>query len=131
MWIVRLALSRPYTFIVLAILIIIASPVAIYRMPTDIFPDINIPVVAADWIYTGMAPEEFEGRIVSSYERSLSTTVNDIEHIESQTLNGMTVIKIFFQPDVNINTALAQVTAISQTVLKQMPPGITPTLAMS
>ena len=131
MWIVRLALSRPYTFIVLAILIIIASPVAIERMPTDIFPDINIPVVAADWIYTGMAPEEFEGRIVSNYERSLSTTVNDIEHIESQTLNGMTVVKIFFQPNVNINTAIAQVTAISQTVLRQMPPGITPPLVMS
>jgi multidrug efflux pump subunit AcrB len=131
MWIVRLALSRPYTFIVLAILILLASPVAIDRMPTDIFPDINIPVVAADWIYTGMAPEEFEGRIVSSYERSLSTTVNDIEHVESQTLNGMTVVKIFFQPEVNINSALAQVTAISQTVLKQMPPGITPPLVMS
>ncbi len=131
MWIVRLALSRPYTFIVLAILIIIASPVAIERMPTDIFPDINIPVVAADWTYTGMAPEEFEGRIVSSYERTLSTTVNDIEHVESQTLNGMTVVKIFFQPNVNISTAIAQVTAVSQTVLKQMPPGITPPLIMS
>ncbi len=131
MWIVRLALTRPYTFIVLAILILIASPVAIERMPTDIFPDINIPVVAADWTYTGMAPEEFEGRIVSAYERSLSTTVNDIEHIESQTLNGMSVVKIFFQPDVNINSAIAQVTAISQTVLKQMPPGITPPLVMS
>ncbi len=131
MWIVRLALTRPYTFIVLAILIIIASPVVIERMPTDIFPDINIPVVAADWTFTGMAPEEFEGRIVSAYERSLSTTVNDIEHIESQTLNGMSVVKIFFQPNVNINAAIAQVTAISQTVLKQMPPGITPPLVMS
>ncbi len=130
MWIVRLALTRPYTFIVLAILIIIASPVVIGRMPTDIFPDINIPVVASDWTYTGMAPEEFEGRIVSAYERSLSTTVNDIEHIESQTLNGMSAVKIFFQPNVNINAALAQVTAISQTVLKQMPPGITPPLVM-
>ncbi len=131
MWIVRLALTRPYTFIVLAILILIASPVAIERMPTDIFPDINIPVVAADWTYTGMAPEEFEGRIVSAYERSLSTTVNDIEHIESQTINGISIVKIFFQPNVNINAALAQVTAISQTVLKQMPPGITPPLVMS
>jgi multidrug efflux pump subunit AcrB len=131
MWIVRLALSRPYTFIVLAILIIIASPVAIERMPTDIFPNINIPVVAADWTYTGMAPEEFEGRIVSAYERSLSTTVNDIEHIESQTVNGMSIVKIFFQPGVNVDMAIAQVTAISQTVLRQMPPGITPPLVMS
>jgi multidrug efflux pump subunit AcrB len=131
MWIVRLALSRPYTFIVLAILILIASPVAIDRMPTDIFPNIDIPVVAADWVYTGMAPTEFEGRIVSAYERSLSTTVSDIEHIESQTINGMSIVKIFFQPNVSVNTAIAEVTAISQTVLRQMPPGITPPLIMS
>jgi multidrug efflux pump subunit AcrB len=131
MWIVRLALSRPYTFIVLAILILIASPVAIERMPTDIFPNIDIPVVAADWVYTGMAPTEFEGRIVSAYERSLSTTVSDIEHIESQTINGMSIVKIFFQPNVSVNTAIAEVTAISQTVLRQMPPGITPPLIMS
>ena len=131
MWIVRVALTRPYTFIVLAILILIASPVVIRRMPTDIFPNIDIPVVASDWTYTGLSPEEFEGRIVSSYERSLSTTVSDIEHIESQTLNGVCVIKIFFQPSVNINAAQAQVTAISQTVLRQMPPGITPPLVMT
>ncbi len=131
MWIVRVALDRPYTFIVLAILILIVSPVVISRMPTDIFPNIDIPVVAADWTYTGMSPEEFEGRIVSSYERTLSTTVNDIEHIESQTLNGMAVIKIFFQPNVNVTTAIAQVTAISQTVLKSMPPGMNPPLVMN
>ena len=131
MWIVRIALTRPYTFLVLAILILIASPVVIHRMPTDIFPNIDIPVVASDWTYTGLSPDEFEGRIVSSYERSLSTTVSDIEHIESQTLNGMSVIKIFFQPTVNINAAMAQVTAISQTVLRQMPPGITPPLVMT
>ncbi len=131
MWIVRLALSRPYTFVVLAILILIASPVAIERMPTDIFPNIDIPVVAADWVFTGMAPAEFEGRIVSAYERSLSTTVSDIEHIESQTINGMSIVKIYFQPDVNVNTAIAEVTAISQTVLRQLPPGITPPLIMS
>jgi multidrug efflux pump subunit AcrB len=131
MWIVRVALTRPYTFIVLAILILIASPVVIHRMPTDIFPNVDIPVVASDWTYTGLSPAEFEGRIVSSYERTLSTTVSDIEHIESQTLNGMSVIKIFFQPTVNINAALAQVTAISQTVLRQMPPGITPPLVMN
>ena len=131
MWIVRIALTRPYTFIVLALLILIASPVAVQRMPTDIFPNIDIPVVAADWTYTGLSPEEFEGRIVSAYERSLSTTVSDIEHIESQTINGLSVIKIYFQPNVNVTTALAQVTAISQTVLRQMPPGITPPLVMN
>src|SRR5580704_16332392 len=131
MWIVRVALTRPYTFIVLAILILIASPVVIRRMPTDIFPNIDIPVVASDWMYTGLSPTEFEGRIVSNYERSLSTTVSDIEHIESQTINGMSVIKIFFQPTVDINAAMSQVTAISQTVLKQMPPGITPPLVMN
>jgi CzcA family heavy metal efflux pump len=128
MWIVRLALAKPYTFIVLAVLILIASPVAIDRMPTDIFPDINIPVVAIDWTYTGLSPVEFEGRIVSLYERGLSTTVNDIEHIESQTLDGKSVVKVFFQPDVNINAAIAEVTALSQSVLSQMPKGITPPL---
>jgi len=131
MWIVRIALDRPYTFVVLALLILIVSPVAIQRMPTDIFPNIDIPVVAADWVYTGLSPEEFEGRIVSNYERSLSTTVSDIEHIESQTISGISVIKIYFQPNVNVTTALAQVTAISQTVLRQMPPGITPPLVMN
>jgi multidrug efflux pump subunit AcrB len=131
MWIVRIALERPYTFLVLAILILIASPVAIHRMPTDIFPNIDIPVVASDWTFMGLSPAEFEGRIVSSYERTLSTTVSDIEHVESQTLNGVSVIKIFFQPTVNINAAIAQVTAISQTVLRQMPPGITPPLVMN
>ena len=131
MWIVRIALTRPYTFVVLALLILILSPVAILRMPTDIFPSIDIPVIAADWVYTGLSPEEFEGRIVSNYERSLTTTVSDIEHIESQTINGISVIKIYFQPNVNVTTALAQVTAISQTVLRQMPPGITPPLVMN
>src|ERR1019366_9909120 len=126
MWIVRVALTRPYTFLVLAILILIASPVVIHRMPTDIFPNIDIPVVASDWTFAGLSPAEFEGRIVSAYERSLSTTVSDIEHIESQTINGLSVIKIYFQPNVNVTTALAQVTAISQTVLREMPPGITP-----
>ena len=131
MWIVRIALTRPYTFIVLAILILIVSPVVILRMPTDIFPNIDIPVVASDWTYTGLSPTEIEGRIVSNYERTLSTTVSDIEHIESQTLNGLSVVKIFFQPSVNINAAIAQVTAISQTVLRQMPPGITPPLIIN
>ncbi|HWR37001.1 MAG TPA: efflux RND transporter permease subunit, partial [Clostridia bacterium] len=130
MWIVRVALERPYTFIVLAILILILSPVAISRMPTDIFPDIDIPVIAADWTYTGLNAREFEGRIVSNYERSMTTAVNDIEHIESQTLNGMAVIKMFFQPSADVNAALAAVTAMSQTGLKSMPPGATPPLVI-
>jgi multidrug efflux pump subunit AcrB len=131
MWIVRLALKRPYTFVVLAILVILLSPVVISRMPTDIFPNIDIPVVAACWGYAGLSPREMEGRIVTSYERALSTTVNDIEHIESQTLSGMSVVKVFFHPTVNINTAIAQVTAISQTVLRAMPPGATPPLIIT
>ncbi len=131
MWIVRIALERPYTFIVLAILILIGAPVAILRMPTDIFPNIDIPVVASDWTYIGLSPTQMEGRIVSSYERTLSTTVSDIDHVESQTISGFSIIKIFFHPNVNITTAIAQVTAISQTVLRQMPPGITPPLVMN
>ncbi len=129
--IVRLALSRPYTFVVMAVLIMIFGVMAALRTPTDIFPDIKIPVIAAVWNYTGLPPDEMSGRIVSVYERSLTTTVNDIEHIESQSLAGYGVVKIFFQPNVNINTANAQVTAISQTVLKQMPAGITPPIILN
>jgi multidrug efflux pump subunit AcrB len=131
MWIVRLALARPYTFVVMALLILLASPVAIERMPTDVFPNINIPVVAVDWTYTGLSPQEFEGRIVSLYERALTTTVNDIQYIDSQTLNGKSVVKIFFQPTVNTSTAVAQVSAASQSILGQMPRGITPPLVIS
>src|SRR6267378_3078498 len=98
MWIVRLALNRPYTFIVLALLILIASPIVILRTPTDIFPNINIPVIAVVWNFTGLNAEEMEGRMVSVYERVLTTTVNDIEHIESQSLNGVGVVKVFLQP---------------------------------
>jgi multidrug efflux pump subunit AcrB len=126
MWIVRIALDRPYTFIVLALLILILSPVIILRTPTDIFPNIDIPVIAAAFNYTGLNAEEMEERITSGYERSLTTTVSDIEHIESQSINGRAIIKVFFQPSANINSAIAQVTAISQAVLRQMPPGITP-----
>jgi multidrug efflux pump subunit AcrB len=126
MWLVRLALRRPYTFIVMSMLIVILGGVSIARMPTDIFPDIDIPVISVVWNYAGLAPEEMERRIVSNYERGLTTTVNDIEHIESLTLTGVAVIKIFFQPGAGIDAATAQVTAISQAVLRQMPPGITP-----
>src|ERR1700749_1628306 len=115
MWIVRLALRRPYTFAVLALVLLILGPLTALRTPTDIFPNINIPVVAMVWQYTGFAPEQMADRIVYQSERSLTTTVNDIEHIESQSMNGIGIIKIFFQPGVNIATAVAQVTAIAQT----------------
>jgi multidrug efflux pump subunit AcrB len=126
MWIVRIALKRPYTFVVMAMLIVILGVATILRMPTDIFPDIDIPVISVVWNYSGLPPEEMEKRIVLQYERGLSTTVQDIEHTESQTLTGIAVIKIFFQPGARIEAATAQVTAISQTVLRQMPPGTTP-----
>src|SRR4051812_8599306 len=126
MWIVRLALRRPYTFVVMSMLIVILGIATILRMPTDIFPDIDIPVISVIWNYTGLPPEEMEKRIVTNYERGLTITVNDIEHIESQSLTGISVIKIFFQPGAHIDAATAQVTAISQTVLRQMPPGTTP-----
>ena len=112
MWIVRIALDRPYTFAVLALLILILSPVVILRTPTDIFPNINIPVVAVAWQYTGLNPEELEGRITSVYERALTSTVDNIEHIESTTLNGQSIVKLFLQPNAGLDTANAQVTAI-------------------
>ena len=123
---VKLALSKPYTFVVLAILILLSGSIAWFRTATDIFPDIKIPVIAAVWTYRGLPPEDMAGRVIYYYERQLSTSVNDIDHIESQSLNGVGIVKIFFQPGVDIRTASAQVTAASQTVLKQMPPGITP-----
>ena len=124
--IVRIALSRPYTFVVMAMLILLFGVMSWFKTPTDIFPDIGIPVVSAVWSYNGLPPEEMSGRIVYYYERTLSSQVNDIQHIESQSLSGYGVVKIFFQPNVNINTAIAQITAASQTVLKLLPPGITP-----
>ncbi|KVC71734.1 efflux RND transporter permease subunit [Burkholderia ubonensis] len=124
--IVRLALIRPYTFIVLAILILIAGPLSALRTPTDIFPDIRIPVISVVWSYAGLQPDDMAGRIVTYYERTLGTTVNDVQHIESQSFRGYGIVKIFFQPTVDIRTATAQVTSVSQTVLKQMPPGTTP-----
>ena len=126
MWIVRLALNRPYTFVVLAILILIAAPVLILRTPTDIFPNINIPVVSVAWQYTGLSPEEVEGRITGPYERSLTTLVDNIEHIESISLNGETIVKIYLQPGASLDTANAQVSAGAEEMLKQLPPGILP-----
>src|SRR5215472_12207402 len=128
MWIVRLALSRPYTFIVLALVIILLTPVVLLRTPTDIFPDINIPIISLVWRYQGLEPQEFEQRITSNSERAVTTLVNDVEHIESQSINGTSIVKIFFQPRANIQTAVAQTTATVQTILFTMPPGTTPPL---
>ena len=130
MWIVRLALRRPYTFVVMAMAIILLGLVAILRMPTDIFPEVDIPVISVIWQYPGMSPNEMEGRIVRLYEGILTTTVNNIEHIESQALNGVSVTRVYFQPGAKIEEATAQVTAISQTALRQMPPGSVPPLIL-
>src|SRR5476651_2154146 len=128
---VRIALSRPYTFVVLALLILIIGPLAAMRTPTDIFPDIKIPVVSVVWQYTGLSPDQMAGRITSPFERVLTTTVNDVEHIEASSVAGFGIIKVFFQPTVNISSANAQVTAVSQTILRQLPPGITPPLILN
>ncbi len=129
--IVRIALRRPYTFVVMALLILIIGPLTALRMPTDIFPSIRIPVIAVAWQYTGLPPEQMAGRITTLFERILTTTVNDIEHIEANSYPGFGIVKIFFQPGVNVATANAQVTAVSQVVVKQMPPGTTPPLILN
>src|SRR5271167_2992527 len=126
MWIVRIALDRPYTFAVLALLILILSPLVILETPTDIFPNINIPVVAVVWTYTGLNAEEMEGRITTSYERTLTTLVDNIQHVESTSFDGLALVKIFLQPHASLDTANAQVTAASQLALHQMPPGTQP-----
>jgi CzcA family heavy metal efflux pump len=131
MWIVRVALDRPYTFIVLALLILILSPVMILRTPTDIFPNINIPVVAVAWQYTGMNPEELEGRLTSVYERVLTALVDNVQHIESTTVNGQAIVKIYLQPGASLDTANAQITAGAQTILRQLPPGTLPPLIIN
>src|SRR6266480_3385572 len=130
MWIVRLALRRPYTFVVMALAIILLTPVVLLRTPVDIFPDINIPVISLVWTYSGLEPQEMEQRITSNVERGVTTLVSDVEHIESQSLNGIAVIKVYFQPGANIQTALAQTAAISQTFLRFLPPGTTPPLVI-
>ncbi|WP_394838389.1 efflux RND transporter permease subunit [Pendulispora rubella] len=130
MWLVRIALKRPYTFIVMSMLIVILGVVTILRMPTDIFPEIDIPVISVIWRYSGLSPEEMEKRIVSNSERMLTTTVNDIEHIESQSLQGVAVVKIFFQPGANVDGATAQTTAAMATIIGQMPQGTLPPLVI-
>ena len=130
-WLVRVALSRPYTFVVLALAILIMGPLAALTMPTDIFPAIRIPVIGVAWQFTGLSPDQMAGRIVTPYERVLTTTVDNIEHTESESLPGEGIVKIYFQPDVDIRTATAQVTSISQTLLKQLPAGITPPLILN
>ena len=131
MWIVRLALRRPYTFVVVSILIVIMGTLAIVRTPTDIFPNINIPVVSIIWSYNGLVPDQMSDRIVSVTERALTTTVDNIEHIESQSLYGIAVVKVFLQPNANIQQGIAQITAISQTQLRQLPSGTTPPLILA
>ena len=126
MWIVQLALRRPYTFLVLAIAITLLGVFSILRTPTDIFPNIKIPVVATIWRYSGLSPEEMATRIVLGTERNAQTTVNDVEHTESQNVNGTSVVKYFFQPSVNEELAYAQITGVSQTNLRSAPPGTTP-----
>jgi multidrug efflux pump subunit AcrB len=128
MWIIRLALNRPYTFVVAALLLLLVTPFVLIKTPTDIFPSINIPVVSIIWNYTGLSAREIEQRIIYTQERALTTTVNNIEHIESTSYDGIGIIKLYFQPGVTISTAVAQVTAVSQTILKQLPPGSTPPL---
>jgi multidrug efflux pump subunit AcrB len=128
---VRIALRRPYTFVVLAIAIFIIGPLSALKTPTDIFPDIRIPVISVVWQYTGLPPDQMAGRITSTFERTITTTVNDVEHIEAESINGFAIIKIFFQPGVNIATANAQVTAVAQTQLKQLPPATTPPLILN
>jgi multidrug efflux pump subunit AcrB len=128
---VRIALSRPYTFVVLALLLLILGPLAAWRTPSDIFPEIRIPVIGVVWQFTGLPPDQMAGRITTQFQRALTTTVNDIEHIVANSYNGVGIVKVFFQPNVDIRIANAQVTAISQTLIKQLPPGATPPLILN
>jgi len=130
-WLVKVALDRPYTFIVMALMILIFGPLAAVRTPTDIFPNIGIPVLGAAFSYSGLSPDEVGSRLLAGYERFLSTTVNDVEHIESQSMQGIGIVKIFFQPNVDIRLATAQLTSVSQTAIRQMPVGTQPPLIMN
>src|ERR1700748_3061613 len=131
MWIVKLALRRPYTFVVMAILILVMGVIAVLRTPTDNFPNINIPVVSIIWNYNGLVPKEMADRIISVTERNLTTIVDNIEHVESQSLHGLAVVKVFLQPNASLDRAIAQITASSQTQLRQLPQGTTPPLILA
>src|ERR1051325_11404063 len=130
MWLVRVALQRPYTFVVMSMLIVILGVFTILRMPTDIFPTIDIPVISVIWNYGGLPPQEMEKRIVNNYERLSTTIVSNIEHIESQTLTGIAVIKVFLQPGASDVEVVAELTAVAQSAVRSMPPGTTPPLIM-
>jgi CzcA family heavy metal efflux pump len=131
MWIVRVALTRPYTFIVAALVIVLMTPIVLLRTPTDVFPNIDIPVVSVCWNYSGLSPQLMEDRVVSPYERFMTTVVDNIEHTESQTVAGRAIIKVFFQPGADVHVAVTQITAISQTMIRQLPPGISPPLIIT
>jgi CzcA family heavy metal efflux pump len=131
MWIVRIALKRPYTFIVFALVIVLMAPVVLLRTPTDIFPNIDIPVISIGWNYAGLSPEQMEDRIVSNFERYMTTVVDNIEHIESQTVAGRSVIKTFFQPGTNVSMALTQITAVAESIIRSLPPGASPPIIIT
>ena len=131
MWIVRIALNRPYTFIVAALVILLMTPIVLQRTPTDIFPDINIPVVAIGWQYVGLPPQQLEQRVVTGYERLVTTVVDNIEHIESQTVDGRAIVKVYFQPGTDVQVALTQITSVSQSIIHQLPPGIAAPIILS
>src|SRR5579872_3254306 len=131
MWIVRLALRRPYTMIVFALVILLMTPIVLTRTPVDIFPDINIPVIAIAWNYNGLPPEQMEDRIVTNYERFLTTIVDNVDHVESQTEAGRSVIKIYFHPGVNLAQSMTEATASAQTILHSLPPGISAPLIVT
>ena len=130
-WLVKVALDRPYTFIVMALMILIFGPLAAVRTPTDIFPNIGIPVIGVAFTYAGLSPDDMAARMMTPYERILSTTVNDVEHVESQSMPGIGIAKIYFQPNVDIRLASAQVTSISQSAIRQMPVGTQPPLILN
>src|SRR3954465_14139965 len=130
MWIVRIALRKPYTFIVMAILIGLGGFYSINKTPTDIFPEIHIPVISVIWNYGGLPPDDMEKRITNNFERFLTTIVSDIDHVESQTLTGISIIKVYLQPDADVPQAIAQTTGIAEPAVRQMPPGAIPPLIM-
>src|ERR1700690_4072291 len=131
MWIVRIALNRPYTFIVAALVIILMTPIVLQRTPTDIFPDIDIPVVSIGWQYVGLPPQQLEERVVTGDERLVTTVVDNIEHIESQTVDGRAIVKVYFQPGTDVRVALTQITSVSQSIIHQLPPGIAAPIILS